>query len=101
MRRVPRCEDADPNRRSPERQGLENVRASPKSAVDENRYSTGSPSDDFRQTFNRSPAACILMAAMIGDDDSVDSVLDGALGQPPGRVSLSGEDSRLYFSSFR
>jgi len=91
----------DSNRRSPDRQGLENVRASPETAVDENRYFAGSPSDDFRQTFNRSSAACILVTAMIGDDDSVDSVLDSALGQPPRRVSLSGEDSRLYFSSFR
>jgi hypothetical protein len=91
----------DPNRRGPESQGLENVRASSKTAVDENRYFADSPSDDFRQAFNRSSGACILMAAMIGDDDSVDSVLDSALGQPPRRVSLSGEDSRLYFSSFR
>jgi hypothetical protein len=89
----------DPNRRGPERQGLENT--SPKTTVDENRYFAGSPSDDFMQTFNRSSAACIVMTAMIGDDDSVDSVLDSALEQPPRRVSLSGEDSRLYFSSFR
>src|SRR6202035_2589324 len=61
----------DANRRGPQRQGLENVRASAKTAVDENRYFAGSSRNNFRQAFNRSAGAGILMAAVIGDNDAV------------------------------
>src|SRR6266566_4445340 len=66
-----------PNRRGSKSQRFENVRAASETAVDEDRYLTGSAFHDLRQAFDGAPAAGVLMTAVVGHDNGINPVLSG------------------------
>src|SRR3977135_691908 len=64
-----------PNRRGSKSQRFENIRAASKSAVNEDRYLTRGSLHDLRQALDCAPGAGVLMAAVIGHDNGINSVL--------------------------
>src|SRR4029077_14017285 len=71
--------------------GLDDVAAAIEAAVDNDLGADGGRLDDFRQHVGRAAAVIELPAAVIGDEDEVDAVIEAELGILRGGEALDGE----------
>ena len=70
---------------------LDDVGAAIKAAVDDDHGAAGHRLDDFRQHIDRAAAVVELAAAVIGDVDDLDAVIERDLGVLRGADALDGE----------
>ena len=70
---------ADQHRMCSQREGDQDVRAAPNSAVKQHRYPPLDCGDDARQRIQRADRPVELASAVVADDDTVGSVFDGEL----------------------
>jgi hypothetical protein len=82
---------AEPDEMGAERHCLDDVAAAAKTAVDDDRGASGDRLDDFRQNIHGTAAVIELAAAVIGDVDDFDAVIERDFGVLRGRDAFDGE----------
>ena len=82
---------AEPDEMRAERDRLDDVAAAIEAAVDDDLGPVGDRVDDFRQRVGRAAAVIELAAAVIGDVDELDAVIERDLGVLGGGDALDGE----------
>ena len=100
MRTMPACpaaasavalHAAEADQMRAERDRLDDVGAATEAAVDNDLGAAGDRVDDFRQHIGRAAAVIELAAAVVGDVDELDAVIERDLGVLGGGDALDGE----------
>jgi hypothetical protein len=75
-RQTPPLRSANPNRSRTERERFENVSSAAHTPIKKNGCTTVDGIRDFRKAFNSGAQRFFLPAAVIGDDDAIDTMID-------------------------